>query len=204
MFSLFQGLYEELTHVPERRIVLLGVEFAGKSSVLEWMKLYFPVNPRAKGAVHTPATLDKIKSTVGLNVAKLATSNERLLIWDLGGARALRPIWDRYVQDAEAIIWVVDSADPERMDDSRDALKTLTERPHLKHRPLLVLANKQDNEQSMDPVKLSLALDLLCDAELRPQCVQPCSAKSGEGILEGVTWLIQSMDDDAKIEMRIP
>ncbi|KAI0562187.1 Arfrp1 [Gracilaria domingensis] len=204
MFSLVQGFYEELTHVPQRSIALLGVEASGKSSILEWLKLYFPLTSKSQSTVSRPASLKKITPTVGLNVAKLRFPNEKLLVWDLGGARALRPIWDRYVAEAEAIIWVVDSTDSQRMEDSRETLKKLIARPHLKHSPLLVLANKQDLENAMDPVKVSLALDLLSDAENRPQCVQPCSAETGAGLIDGMEWLVRSLGGDAKIEMRIP
>ncbi|PXF47878.1 ADP-ribosylation factor-related protein 1 [Gracilariopsis chorda] len=203
MFSLVQGFYEELTYVPEHPVALLGVEESGKSSILEWLKLYFPSTRRAN-RVERPSSLQKITSTVGLNVAKLRLPNERLLVWDLGGARALRPIWERYIDEAQAIIWVVDSTDTERMDESRDALKKLISRPHLKHSPLLVFANKQDLENAMDPVKVSLALDMFSDAENRPQCVQPCSAETGDGLKDGIEWLIKSLGEDAKIEMRIP
>lgn len=203
MFSLVQGFYEELTYVPERPVALLGVEDSGKSSILEWLKLYFPSTRKPK--VERPSSLQKITPTVGLNVAKLRLQNERLLVWDLGGARALRPIWERYIDEAQAVIWVVDSTDNERMVESRDALKKLiSSRPHLKHSPLLVFANKQDLENAMDPVKVSLALDMLSDAENRPQCVQPCSAETGDGLKDGIEWLVKSFGDDAKIEMRIP
>lgn len=204
MFSLVQGFYEELTYVPERPIALLGVENAGKSSVLEWMKVLFSLKAPPPNPVPRPTSLDKISSTVGLNVAKLRTSSEKMLVWDLGGVKALRPIWERYVEDAEAVVWVIDSSDTDRMQDSCETLKNLVARPHLKHSPLLVLANKQDLKTALDPVNVSLALDLLSDAEERPQCVQPCSAETGEGIREGIEWLMRCLKGDAKIEMRIP
>ncbi|CAN8067726.1 unnamed protein product [Agarophyton chilense] len=203
MFSLVHGFYEELTHVPERPVALLGVEASGKSSILEWLKLYYPPTSRA-ARVTRPAALSRVVPTVGLNVAKLRFPKLKLLVWDLGGARALRPIWSRYAAEAEAIIWVVDSTDSERMDDSRETLKKLIATPKLKHSPLLVLANKQDLAGAMDAVKVSLALDLLSDAENRPQCVQPCSAESGEGLRDGMEWLVKSVAGEGKIEMRIP
>lgn len=204
MFSLVQGFYEELTYLPERKVALLGVESAGKSSILEWLKVYLTKDARPNAVVPKPSSLDKMNPTVGLNVAKLRTAGEKLLVWDLGGAKALRSIWERYVEEAEAIIWVVDSADEGRLEDSRDALKKLVAREHLMHSPLLVFANKQDREDAFDPVKISLDLDLLSDAEKRPQCVQPCSADSGEGIREGIQWLMANLQGNLKLEMRIP
>lgn len=201
MFSLLHGFYEELTYIRERPVALLGVEASGKSCVLEWLKHHYsPTRPKTL----SPESLQKIIPTVGLNVAKLRVSSERLLVWDLGGAPGLRPIWTRYVDEAEAIIWVVDSADPSRLEDSRTCLKEILTRKNLQKSPLLVFANKQDLEDAVDPVKISLSLDLLSDAELRPQCVQPCSTQTGEGIQEGLQWLLSSLKGEAKHGMRIP
>lgn len=201
MYSLLHGFYQELTYVPEHNLALLGVESAGKTSILEWLKHYFTSQtPPAD----RPARLDKMTPTVGLNVAKLKVAGERLLVWDLGGAKALRSIWQRYVQEAKAIIWVVDAADPSRMDDSKQTLRQLVAHPHLQHQPLLILANKQDLQHAIDPVQMTLALDLFADAESRPQCVQPCSAHTGVGIRDGVEWLMNSLQGNSKPEIRIP
>lgn len=204
MFSLVQGFYEELTFVKERKVALLGLESAGKSSILEWLKAYLSKDATSDVRVQRPRSLEKISPTVGLNVAKLRIAGEKLLLWDLGGAKALRSIWENYVTDAEAIIWVVDSCNEQHLGESREALKSLVTRPHLRHSPLLVYANKQDAETAVDPVKISLALDLISDAEERSQCVQPCSTESGEGIREGIDWLMSSLQGNAKLEMRIP
>lgn len=204
MFSLVQGIYEELTYVPERKVALLGIESSGKSSILEWLKVYLTKNAGPDVVVEKPSSLEKMNPTVGLNVAKLYTAGEKLLIWDLGGAKALRPIWERYIEDAEVVIWVVDSADESKIEDSRDELKKLVAREHLEHRPLLIFANKQDRQDATDPVKISLDLDLLSDAEKRPQCVQPCSAETGEGIREGIQWLMANLQGNMKLEIRIP
>lgn len=205
---MLQGLYEEATHLPERRVVLLGAEGTGKSAILEALKLCCNENSSSSlvswswGSPTTGVELPRVPTerrealvpTVGLNVAKLCTGQERLLVWDLGGAKALRSIWRRYVADAEALIWVVDAAaDAEMTDDSRLTLKTLLKEEPLASAPLLVFANKQDLKQARDPVKTSMALDLLSDAELRPQCVQPCSVVTGEGIREGLEWLVDRL-----------
>lgn len=205
MFSLVHGLYEELTYVRERPVALLGVESSGKSCILEWLKHIYSIgstNDTTKSS--KPTTLERQIPTVGLNVAKLRVGGEKILLWDLGGTPSLRSIWDRYVDEAEALIWVVDSGDRSKLEDSRNTLKQLLKREHLKHSPLLVFANKQDVDDAMDPVKVSLALDLLTEAELRPQCVQPCSTKTGDGIREGLEWMMSSLKGDGKRGMRIP
>lgn len=162
-----------------------------------------PSSPRTRVV---PLNLDKVIPTVGLNVAKLRVAGEKALVWDLGGLPALRSIWESYLTEAEALIWVVDSTDRSKLVDSRDTLKQLLTRSNLKHSPLLVFANKQDVDDAMDPVKISLALDLLMEAELRPQCIQPCSSKTGHGIREGLEWMMSCLQRGAEVKpgMRIP
>lgn len=208
MFTLLQGLYEEATHVPERRVVVLGCAGAGKTGILEALKLTCATkstgplagiglgltSPAPDAPIVSTERFRALLPTVGLNVAKLYTGQERLLVWDLGGAKSLRPIWRRYVADAEALIWVVDAAaEPDNMEDSRVTLRALLKEKPLATAPLLVFANKQDLINARDPVKTSLALDLLSDAELRPQCVQPCSVVTGVGIREGLDWLVDRL-----------
>jgi small GTP-binding protein len=203
MFTLLSGFYEELTFVPERRVILLGLKSAGKTALLECMKLDFPVKQRSRTFTSSQdvsekhglpaARLAALTPTVGLNVARLPTGAEKLLIWDLGGAEPLRPIWNRYIGEAEALIWVVDAADPDTMEESRKCLEKVLEKDPLRHAPLLVFANKQDQPDALDPVRASLALDLLSDAETRPQCVQPSSAITGAGVTEGVRWLVHRL-----------
>lgn len=39
----------------------------------------------------------------------------RLNIWDVGGQKMLRTYWRNYYEQTDAMLWVVDSADAERM-----------------------------------------------------------------------------------------
>lgn len=198
MFSLLHGFYQELTQLPQLKLLILGLDASGKSSLLEWLKtlLPYPTTP--------PNPLPSPSPTVGLNVAKLRTNSHALLVWDLGGQEPLRPIWDRYIQEADALIWVVDTADSTRLDESRDVLREVIKKGALENKPLLVYANKQDVDGAVDPVHISLQLALVDDVEKRSQCIQPCSAKTGEGIREGLIWLVDSMATGGKTEMRIP
>lgn len=62
MITLLTGLYEQLVQRPERRFLLLGLDNAGKTTILEQMKKN-----------HNQPALDsyKIMPTIGFNVAKL-------------------------------------------------------------------------------------------------------------------------------------
>jgi len=46
--------------------------------------------------------------------------SSRINFWDLGGQRDLQSIWERYYSECHAIVFVVDSTDPVRLDECRD------------------------------------------------------------------------------------
>lgn len=53
-------------------------------------------------------------------VGKVDIKSSRINFWDLGGQKDLQSIWERYYSECHAIVFVVDSTDPVRLDDCRD------------------------------------------------------------------------------------
>ena len=70
----------------------------------------------------------------------------------MGGAISLRSIWDKYYAESHGLIYVIDSADKEKMTDSIKTLHRIlaTSALELRNVPLLVFANKQDLGSSLD------------------------------------------------------
>ena len=60
-----------------------------------------------------------------------------------------RPYWRCYYSNTDAIIYVVDSADRDRIGISKQELVSMLEEEELKNAILVVLANKQDLEGAM-------------------------------------------------------
>lgn len=60
-----------------------------------------------------------ITTTVGLNIGQIDIEGVRLSFWDLGGQQELQSLWDKYYQESHAIIYVIDSHDRERMNESK-------------------------------------------------------------------------------------
>ena len=50
----------------------------------------------------------------------------------------------QYLYEIYGVVFVVDSSEPERFDECRESLATLLSHPHVRGKPLLLLANKQD------------------------------------------------------------
>ena len=81
-------------------------------------------------------------------------------VWDLGGQTSIRPYWRCYYPNTDAIIFVVDSADTERMSVARGELAAMLEEEELRESILLVFANKQDQKGALNAQQISDALGL--------------------------------------------
>jgi GTPase SAR1 family protein len=68
----------------------------------------------------------------------------KLVAWDLGLPERYQKLFSYYFQDAQAIIFVIDSNDRDRIDDAAEELNKLLKEEQLKNAVLLVLANKKD------------------------------------------------------------
>merc|ERR1711924_594527 len=128
------------------------------------------------------------------------TDGFKLNVWDIGGQKSIRPYWRNYYENTDCLIYVVDSADDQRMEEAALELATLLAEEKLKGVPLLVYANKQDLLNAAEESAISKALQL--DAEVgkspRTYMVQKCSAKSREGLKEGMKWAVQHFANKKK------
>lgn len=75
---------------------------------------------------------------------KVTKGSVTMKLWDIGGQPRFRTMWERYCRGVNAIVFVVDSADEEKIDSARQELRNLLERPLLAGIPVLVLGNKND------------------------------------------------------------
>ncbi|CAP97254.1 ADP-ribosylation factor protein 3 [Penicillium rubens] len=107
MYHLAKSLYLAATSKEEYSVLLLGLDNAGKTTLLSQIKALY--QPRSDGA---PApNPGKTVPTVGQNVATIALPDMNLKIWDVGGQISMRGLWQSYYTSCHAIIFVVDSAD---------------------------------------------------------------------------------------------
>ncbi|MFX0090346.1 MAG: ADP-ribosylation factor family protein [Candidatus Hodarchaeota archaeon] len=160
----------------ELKIILLGLDAAGKSTFLKRMKLNEYVF---------------VTTTMGFNQEFVELENLKLRVLDLGGQSTFRgTLWPGLLQEgADIIIFVVDAHDTKRISDSEVELRSLLKIEELKSASLCILANKQDLEGALDPEDLMLRLGLVATPVDRSILVFPTSMVTGEG-LEGVyTWI---------------
>lgn len=162
-------------------MIFLGIDNAGKTTMLEQLKLAF-------GGKGLP--LDKIPPTIGLNIGRIQIDNVAAVFWDVGGHISLRSIWHNYFAEVEGVIFVVDSSDTGRMDEAKKTLEGILGHEALDGVPVLCMANKQDLMGAMDVKELSRHFDLEQNLGNRPFHIHPCSALRAQGLEEGVRWLM--------------
>lgn len=88
--------------------------------------------------------------TVGFNMRKITKGNVTIKVWDIGGQPRFRSMWERYCRGVNAIVYMVDAADPDKIEASRNELHSLLDKPQLAGIPVLVLGNKRDMPQALD------------------------------------------------------
>lgn len=136
--------------------------------------------------------VDTISPTLGFNIKTLEHRGFKLNIWDVGGQKSLRSYWRNYFESTDGLIWVVDSADRQRMQDCLRELQSLLVEERLAGATLLIFANKQDlpGALSSNAIREALELDSI---RSHHWCIQGCSAVTGENLLCGVDWLLDDI-----------
>eukprot|EP00980_Cylindrotheca_fusiformis_P011938 scaffold2830_cov131-Cylindrotheca_fusiformis.AAC.59 len=151
----------------EMRILMVGLDAAGKTTILY-----------------------KLKLGEGFNVETVEYKNISFTVWDVGGQDKIRPLWRHYYQNTQGLIFVVDSNDADRIDAARDELHRMLNEDELRDAVLLVFANKQDLPNAMSAAEMTDKLGL---HGLRPSYrqwyIQACCATTGDGLYEGLDWL---------------
>jgi len=191
MFSLFYGLWKYVFTKDEFRVLILGVDKAGKTTLLEKLKSIY-----LKGGGLPP---DRVVPTVGLNIGRMEDANAKLVFWDLGGQVGLRAIWEKYYEEAHAIMYVIDAATASSFEDAKSALEKVIRHEHLRGAPLLIVANKQDLPGVINDEELAKFLNLK-ELDERPYMFQAVSAYDGRGIKSGIDWLVEQMEQCKRTE----
>ena len=137
----FSGLWQRMFGKEERRILMVGLDAAGKTTILYKLKL---------GEIVTTIP------TIGFNVETVEYKNISFTVWDVGGQDKIRPLWRHYYQNTQGLIFVVDSNDRDRIDDAKEELHRMLNEDELRDAVVLVFANKQDLPQAMPAAEVSL------------------------------------------------
>ncbi|CAG8697382.1 12209_t:CDS:2, partial [Gigaspora rosea] len=124
----------------ELELTLVGLQNSGKTTL---------VNVIASGQFS-----EDMIPTVGFNMRKVTKGSVTMKLWDIGGQPRFRSMWERYCRGVNAIVFVIDSADHEKLDAARTELRNLLEKPQLANIPVLVLGNKNDLPDALPVEKI--------------------------------------------------
>uniref|UniRef100_A0A665T613 ADP-ribosylation factor-like protein 8B-A n=1 Tax=Echeneis naucrates TaxID=173247 RepID=A0A665T613_ECHNA len=151
----------------EMELTLVGLQYSGKTTF---------VNVIASGHFS-----EDMIPTVGFNMRKVTKGNVTIKIWDIGGQPRFRiyKLW-----------YMVDAADREKVEASRNELHNLLDKPQLQGIPVLVLGNKRDLPSALDEKQLIEKMNLAAIQD-REICCYSISCKEKDNIDITLQWLIQ-------------
>lgn len=185
-----------------RRVVILGIHGAGKTSALERVKDAFSAD--VKGLLP-----EQIIPTVGMNIANLSAGDAKLPVdmtfWDLGGAFGLRGIWESYFADADACVYVIDGADEDALEEAMVELERAVRNEKFSTNiPTLVMSSKSDlaGPEGLEMVRASCedvfarvasSDDARRRGSRRKWKIFPVDGLSGAGIRPAIEWLANAL-----------
>ncbi|KAM7508399.1 hypothetical protein LguiA_018852 [Lonicera macranthoides] len=161
MGIVFTRLFSSLFGNKEARILVLGLDNAGKTTILYRLQM---------GEVVSTIP------TIGFNVETVQYNNIKFQVWDLGGQTSIRPYWRCYFPNTQAIIYVVDSSDTDRLVIAKEEFHAILE----------------DLPGAIDDAAITEALELH-KIKNRQWSIFKTSAIKGEGLFEGLDWLSNTL-----------
>jgi len=164
----------------ETRILMLGLDNSGKTTILYALKLN---------------DLISTIPTIGFNVESVKYKNLLLKIWDIGGQDKIRNLWCHYYNNTDALIYVIDVSDKEKLYIAKQEFYNIVNEQQLANIHILIFANKVDvlldrKNIVFDIIEL-FELDKLTNNNW---FVQPTCAISKTGLYEGLDWLYNKIN----------
>ncbi|XP_033867995.3 ADP-ribosylation factor-like protein 13B isoform X2 [Acipenser ruthenus] len=193
MFSLMANCCSWLKRwrEPARKVtlVMVGLDNAGKTATVRGIQ---GENP------------EDVAPTVGFSKIDLTQGKFEVTIFDLGGGKRIRGIWKNYYSESYGVIFVVDSSDVERLEETKETMSEVLRHPRISGKPVLVLANKQDRDGALAEADIieNLALEKLVNENKCLCQIEPCSAVLGyrkkfdKSIRKGLSWLLNNVAKD--------
>jgi len=178
--KFFSNVFSSLFKKTEVKILMLGLDGAGKSTMLYKLNM---------GEITTTIPI------IGFNVTQIKVDNLHLTAWSLSSRDRIRSLWKHYFEEVQAVIYVIDSNDRDRLDEGLDELRKITEQVQLEDTVFLIMANKQDLPNAYSVSEL-FEIFTGFFANIQPQFkwnIQGTVGTGGEGMVEGLNWLAENI-----------
>ena len=162
----------------EFNVLVIGLNSAGKSTIINNLKPSF-------------CQTENIKPTNGFETPWIPFRDFTLKFKDMGGAANFRPLWQNHADNVDGIIFVVDSSDSTRFPMAKEELHAVLALPSIQARPIpiLVLANKNDLEESAPLDMIQKELDIASITNHVTSVLSVCAFYPRE-IFKGLEWLV--------------
>lgn len=170
----------------EAKLLFLGLDNAGKTTLLHMLRDNRLIQ-------HTP--------TRNPTSEELQMGRVLFRTFDLGGHKEARVLWKDYYQSVDAVVFLIDSADKERFEESKKELDSLLVDKDMTTVPILCLGNKVDKQGAVSEWDLRNAFGLIettgkalenpLAPGTRPIELFMCSIAERQGYAEGFKWLSQ-------------
>ena len=159
-----------------RRVICVGLKGAGKSAITGCLTSSFP-----RAAKPLPE----------IGCYKFKVHKFTIAFYDLKGDDQSRFFWRHHFEGSQGVIFVIDVSDPQNFDNAKQSLQELISDPLLRNAPFLVIGNKIDLGETINRERFIEILEI----SIGNHCeVFMTNATTGNGVIEGMTWLLEKMN----------
>ena len=140
--------------------------------------------------------------TISYNIEQLIYENIEFRFFDTSyGGGLLKPLWRNFFDHTDAIIFVIDGNNKESIHKPdylgltvKKEFNWVIEEAELLNKPILIFITKQDLKNTISKTDISKTLQL-DSIKNRQIFVQQCSARTGDGVFEGLDWIVEILNE---------
>ncbi len=161
-------------------VTICGLDKAGKTAIINYL-------------IH--GEFKETTPTMGVNREVINFPKLQINIFDMGGQADFRPIWQEINEKTDALIYVIDSVDHMRFDETKAIFNDILDNQIGGKIPVLILLNKKDLPDRITQVDLVKNFGLIETEYEIEWAVFETSAKTGAGIIEAFSWFKEKMEE---------
>ena len=183
MGATISSFFANIFKGKKTKILILGLDASGKTTLLYRLKTGKDVG---------------VVPTIGFNVETVQIGDLKIEVWEVGGGDKIHALWCHYYADMSAIVYLVDSTDPQRFGYLKELIEKGSKDPLLEKLPVMLLANKQDLKGCLTPQEVAERLEF---PRIFPNKIWKefgIVGKDGIGLIEAFTWLGKAIEESKK------